>query len=118
MAFYREQLDGLRVTKTEELADCRNNQHVRVAGLVTLRQRPSTAKGITFVTLEDETGSMNLVMQPEIWQRHYKVARRSNSWLAHGILENREGIIHILIGRIEDLSDSVGELENRSRDFH
>ncbi|MEM7477213.1 MAG: error-prone DNA polymerase, partial [Planctomycetota bacterium] len=118
LTFVRTQLDRLRVTPAAKLAITSDGKFVRVAGLVLLRQRPSTAKGITFVTLEDETGAMNLVLKPEIWQKHYKVARCSNAWLAHGVLENREGVIHLVVGRIEDLSEQVGALENRSRDFH
>ncbi|MEO8271756.1 MAG: OB-fold nucleic acid binding domain-containing protein [Aureliella sp.] len=78
----------------------------------------ATAKGITFVTLEDETGTMNLVLKPKVWERHYKVARRSNAWLVNGILENREGIVHVVVGRLEDLSDQVAGLVLKSRDFH
>ena len=118
LAFVREQLNRLRVTPAEQLKNVKDGRFVRVAGLVLLRQRPSTAKGITFVTLEDETGSMNLVLRPEIWERNYKLARSSNAWLAHGVLENREGIIHLVVGRLDDLTTEVSGLELRSRDFH
>lgn len=118
LTFVRKQLDRMRVTRASDLKTTQDGRFVRVAGLVLLRQRPGTAKGITFVTLEDETGSMNLVLKPEIWQRHYKIARRSNAWLVHGVLENREGVIHVVVGRMEDLGEEVGELQQRSRDFH
>ncbi|MGN6546799.1 MAG: OB-fold nucleic acid binding domain-containing protein, partial [Aureliella sp.] len=91
---------------------------VRVAGLVILRQRPGTAKGITFATLEDETGTMNLVLRPDVWDRHYSIARTSNAWLVTGVLENREGIVHVVVGSLEDLSKHVQGLTIRSRDFH
>lgn len=118
LSFVRAQLTRLRVTTAGALKTAKDGQFVRVAGLVLLRQRPSTARGITFVTLEDETGSMNLVLKPEIWQKHYKLARQSNAWLATGVLENREGVIHLVIGRIDDLTQHVGGLTLRSRDFH
>ena len=118
VSFVRDQLNRLRVTSAIELKQMADGRFVRVAGLVLLRQRPSTAKGITFVTLEDETGSMNLVLKPEIWEKFYKTARRSNAWLVHGVLENREGIVHVLAGRVEDLSTQVGGLVVKSRDFH
>ncbi len=118
MSFVREQLNRLRVLTAQELTTATDGKFVRVAGLVLLRQRPGTAKGITFVTLEDETGSMNLVLKPEIWKAYYKVARRSGAWLATGVLENREGVIHVLVGRVDDLSEQVGGLTLRSRDFH
>jgi error-prone DNA polymerase len=118
VSFVRTQLDRLRVTSSKSLKVTQDSSYVRVAGIVILRQRPGTAKGITFVTLEDEFGSMNLVVKPEIWQRHYKVARRSNAWLVHGVIENRENIIHVVVGRIEDLGQHVANLTVRSRDFH
>lgn len=118
VSFVRPQLDRMRVTSSQALKSSKDGSFVRVAGVVMLRQRPGTAKGITFVTLEDEFGSMNLVVKPEIWQRHYKIARTSNAWLVHGVLESREGIIHIVVGRIDDLSQHVSDLVIRSRDFH
>jgi error-prone DNA polymerase len=118
VSFVREQLKKMRVSTASELKQLADGKFVRVAGLVLLRQRPGTAKGITFVTLEDETGSMNLVLKPEIWEKFYKPARRSNAWLVHGVLENREGIVHVVVGRLEDLSAQVGGLVVKSRDFH
>ena len=117
LSFYREPLDQLRVTTCAGLAEKRNNCHLRVAGLVILRQRPATAKGITFVTLEDETGTANLVVKQQIWQRHYKIARRSSGWIAHGKLENKNGVIHLVVARIEDMSDRLEALKIKSRDF-
>ncbi len=118
VSFVREQLKHMRVTPAHDLKHLTDGKFVRVAGLVILRQRPGTAKGITFVTLEDETGSMNLVIKPQIWEKFYKPARRSNAWLVHGVLENREGIVHVVVGRLEDLSAQVGGLVVKSRDFH
>ncbi len=116
LLFYREHLNKRRVKTANQLSNLRHGQYVAVAGMVLLRQRPGTAKGITFVTLEDETGSINLVIRMEIWERFYKIAKQSNMWLAHGVLENRNGVSHVVVGRLEDLSDLV-PLENTSRDF-
>jgi error-prone DNA polymerase len=85
---------------------------------VLLRQRPGTAKGITFVTLEDETGSINLVLFKAVWERFFRVAQTSNAWLVDGKLENRKGVIHVIAGRITDLTSEVEGLTVRSRDFH
>ena len=117
ISFYRQQLEQIRVTTAENLVYKENNRHVRVAGLVILRQRPSTAKGITFVTLEDETGTCNLVVKPNIWERYYKVARRCPAWVAHGKLEKRSGVVHVVVSRLEDLSSRLNDLGVRSRDF-
>jgi error-prone DNA polymerase len=118
ISFVRRELNEKRCVSASELADLRDGRHVRVAGLVLLRQRPGTAKGITFVTIEDETGSINLVLFPAVWKRFFKVARISNAWLVDGKLENRKGVIHILVGRLNDLSEEVEGLTIKSRDFH
>lgn len=70
------------------------------------------------VTLEDETGLANLVIKPPIWDRYYPVAHRSPAWIAHGRLERKEGVIHLVVSRLEDLSVRLGELRTKSRDFH
>jgi len=100
-----------------DLTNLRHGQLVRVAGLIVLRQRPGTAKGITFVTMEDETGSINLVVRPKTWESHYLVCKQSNAWLVHGTLESRQGVIHVVANFIEDLTATVGPLEIPSRDF-
>ncbi len=117
ISFHREHLDKLTITPTGELENKRDNQHLRVAGLVIMRQRPATAKGITFVTLEDETGVANLVVKQKIWERYYKIARRSPAWIAHGKLEKKSGVIHVVVNRLEDLSERLNDLQTKSRDF-
>ena len=118
VSFVREELSVKRCVRASELTKLRDGRHVRVAGLVLLRQRPSTAKGITFVTLEDETGTINLVLFAAVWKRFFRIARTSNAWLVDGKLENRNGVIHVIVGRITDLSDETNGLSLRSRDFH
>jgi len=117
LEFCRAQLAAMRCVTATELPGLRHGRPVRVAGLVLLRQRPGTAKGITFVTLEDETGSMNLIIHPGIWKKFFTLARTSNAWMVRGTLENRKGVIHVVVGHLEDLTDVVDGLELRSRDF-
>ena len=117
MSFHREQLQSQGVICCGDLAESKNDSLVRVAGLVIMRQRPSTAKGITFVTLEDETGVANLVIKPPIWERYYRIARQSPAWVAGGKLEMRENVVHLIVNRIEDLGDTKG-LQTKSRNFH
>jgi len=117
LSFYRPQLDRLDITAAEKLPTIANNRHVRVAGLVLLRQRPSTAKGITFVTIEDETGTANLVVHRQIWERYHAVARRSAGLIAHGRLERKNSVIHVVVRRLEDLSSRLHRLKTKSRDF-
>jgi error-prone DNA polymerase len=117
MSFHREQLRTQRVVRASDLSHERPNCQTRVAGLVILRQRPSTAKGITFVTLEDETGTINLVVKPDIWERYYQLCRTSRAWLAHGKLETRSGVTHVVVNRLEDLNELLQSLNQKSRDF-
>jgi error-prone DNA polymerase len=117
ISFYRDQLDRAKITSAADLAEVADGRIVRAAGLVILRQRPSTAKGITFVTLEDETGTANLVVKQEIWTRYAKIARSAPAWIAHGKLEKRSGVIHVVVYRLEDLAQKLTSLNVRSRDF-
>ncbi len=118
ITFVRSELDAKRCVRASDLTHLRDGRHVRVGGLVLMRQRPSTAKGITFVTLEDETGTINLVLFAAVWKRFFRIARTSNAWLVEGKLENRNGVIHVIAGRITDLSEETKGLSVSSRDFH
>jgi len=117
VGFHREALSELGAKTARQLDECKNNSLVRVAGIVLLRQRPSTAKGITFVTLEDETGVSNLVVKQSVWERYYQVARTASAWLAHGKLERKDSVIHVVVHRLEDLTEQMQYLKVRSRDF-
>lgn len=117
VAFCRPQLSKLKVVVADELPSLRSGRFVRVAGLVVLRQRPSTAKGITFVTLEDETGSVNLVIRQATWEAHRPICKTSNAWIVHGVLETRDNVTHVIAGRIEDMAQHIQGLDIRSRDF-
>jgi error-prone DNA polymerase len=118
ISFVRDELSAKRSVCASDLPNLRDGRHVRVGGLVLLRQRPGTAKGVTFVTLEDETGSINLVLFAAVWKRFFRIARTSNAWLVDGKLENRKGVVHVIVGRITDLAGEVEGLSLRSRDFH
>jgi error-prone DNA polymerase len=133
ISFYREQLNHLDITPAKELADLADGVLVRVAGLVILRQRPGTAKGITFVTLEDETGTINLVVHQRTWDRYHRIARRAPAWLAHGHLQAMRykpehpldpassdeeiPVIHVVVRRLEALAEQLSVLGIKSRDF-
>jgi error-prone DNA polymerase len=118
LSFCRQALNELRAVPISQLDSMRHGRYVRIAGLVLLRQRPGTAKGVTFVSLEDETGTANLVLFPNVWREHFPLVRQSNAWLVQGQLENRENVIHLVVRRVEDLSTRVPQLTIRSRDFH
>jgi error-prone DNA polymerase len=117
ISFFRSQLNELHIVPANELAGMRDGRFVRVAGLVLVRQRPGTAKGITFVTLEDETGTANLIIRMDVWERFYQVARTAPAFIASGRLQNQQNVIHVLVSRLENLNDAVNNLRLRSRDF-
>jgi len=115
--FMRERLRQLGALSSQELAALPHGKYVRVAGLVLMRQRPATASGITFVTLEDETGVVNLIVRPEIWERQHRIARRSQTLLARGTVQRRDEVIHVFVERMHDLSQMLAGAEVKSRDF-
>ena len=117
LAFHREQLERAGVTTAGRLPQCANGMRLKVAGLVLLRQRPSTARGITFVTLEDETGTINLVVHQRTWQRFRKTTQHAQAWLVDGKLETKDSVIHVIARRIEDLTRRFAPLCTKSRDF-
>jgi error-prone DNA polymerase len=117
VAFLRPLLDRLGVVSAARLESLAAGCALKVGGVVVLRQRPSTAKGITFVTLEDETGMVNLIVRQDVWERCRRVARGAIVMLADGHLQREAGVIHVLVGNLEDLSAPLAELHASSRDF-
>jgi error-prone DNA polymerase len=94
-----------------------NDRNVAFAGLVTLRQRPETASGITFLTLEDEDGLVNVVVRRRVADRDRRALLESRLMLVRGHLESRDGVQHIIATRLDNLNDLLGPLAVRSRDF-
>jgi error-prone DNA polymerase len=118
LALLRARLRGRRIASAEDIRRTPHGKRVRVAGIVTGRQRPGTASGVVFVTLEDETGFVNVV----VWGRTADAQRRpllaSRLMAVHGHVEREGDVVHVIAGRILDYSALLGELETRSRDFH
>ena len=117
LSFHRDYLHSLGVIPNGELAHMQTDSPVKVAGIVLVRQRPATAKEITFVTLEDETGTANLLVHRQTWERFRRITRRSQCWIVHGKVECRGLVIHVIVERLEDLSPRLA-LSLKSRDFH
>jgi error-prone DNA polymerase len=117
ITFVRHILERLKVVPARLLPTQPNGCRLKVAGVVLIRQRPSTAKGITFVTLEDETGMVNLIVRHKVWERYHRAANTAVAMLAYGTLQQESGVIHVLVNRIEDLSPLLTDLQARSRDF-
>ncbi len=117
LALLRGQLDADHITSAVGLADLPHGRIVRVAGIVTARQRPQTASGVMFITLEDETGYVNLIVWERVWSRARRVANGSRLLEVHGQLQ-REGLVtHVVARSLVDRSHQLGELVTSSRDF-
>jgi error-prone DNA polymerase len=124
LGFLRGELDRLGVLPAAQLSRLRlrtgdnaKPQAVRVAGLVLVRQRPATAKGITFITLEDETGTVNLIVRLGVWKRYRAAALGAVVLLAQGHLQRQQGSQHVVATRLEDLTSWLGGIASQSRDF-
>ncbi|MDT4945299.1 MAG: error-prone polymerase [Pseudonocardiales bacterium] len=113
-AMIRPRLDALGIVTAAGLRGIEDRTRVTVGGVVTHRQRPSTARGVTFLNLEDETGMVNVIVDQVVWGRYRRVARESGGLVIRGMLERTEGVINILAERIERLH--LG-LHTKSRDF-
>ncbi|MFT4234795.1 MAG: error-prone DNA polymerase, partial [Microbacterium sp.] len=115
IAHYRPRLDERGVLPSTALRTHETGRRVEIAGLVTHRQRPATASGVTFLNLEDEHGLMNVICSQGVWQRYRRVLRDSPALIARGILERSpDGVINLLADAFSDLRVDV---MHRSRDF-
>ncbi|MEP6599550.1 MAG: error-prone DNA polymerase [Actinomycetota bacterium] len=114
-ALLRGRLDALGVVTAVGLRSLDDRTRVTVGGVVTHRQRPATARGVTFLNLEDETGMVNVICDPVVWTRHRRVARESGGLLIRGMLERADGVINVVAERIEKLPMGM---RTTSRDFH
>jgi error-prone DNA polymerase len=140
MCHFREKLRARRVVTAKELFECRQGQRVEVAGVVTCRQQPATASGVVFITLEDETGFLNLVLWSRVYEQYRLPARHASIMLARGVIE-RQGrapgvhvetphdplvdeaadvapIIHVMVEALLRLDVPGRDIAKVSRDFH
>ena len=114
----RAQLRAKRYCGSVDLTDLPHGRLVRTAGLVTLRQKPGTASGVIFMTLEDEHGTTNIVVWHDLAERQRRVLLESRLMAVEGRLETESGVRHVIAHRLVDLSPMLGELVVSSRDFH
>ncbi len=113
----RRQLQQRRYRRAIELAQWPDKRSARYAGLVILRQRPQTASGVTFITLEDETGMVNVVVWAQVAERQRRVFLESKLLAVEGRMESAEGSQHLIATRLEDLSSLLSGVATHSRDF-
>ena len=110
----RPRLDAAGIRSIESLHRIEHGTRVRVGGLITHRQRPGTASGITFLNLEDETGMLNIVCSQSMWARYRVIARTSAGMVIRGILERSDGTINLVADKLERIEVVY---PHRSRDF-
>lgn len=118
LALLRGALAKRRCRSSRDLAATEHGQGVSVAGLVKGRQRPQTASGVIFVTLEDEFGMVNVVVWNDIAVRQRRVLVGSQMLQVDGRLESKDGVRHLIARRLHDLTPLLAGLDVRSRDFH
>ena len=116
MAYHRKRLQRMGVRAAIELAGITSGRRVRTAGGVITRQRPGTAKGFVFLSLEDETGVANAIVNPDLFQKNRLLLTSSQFLMVDGILQNQDGVISIKAMRIEPLS--ITQAQTSSHDFH
>jgi error-prone DNA polymerase len=117
VALLRAGLSRLGMKSAAEISQAPAGRFVKAAGLVVNRQRPGTASGVTFVTLEDETGQVNVVVWRNVAERQRRELLGSRLLEVRGKLEREGEVVHLIAGRLEDRSALLGDLVARSRDF-
>ena len=116
MHYRRPELRRNNILSAEELKTKRDGEYVRTAGCVIARQRPGTAKGFIFISMEDETGIANVIVTPDLYDRDRLTVSRSRFLLVEGLLQNQDNVIHIKATQLMALSDRA--IDVRSHDFH
>jgi len=118
LALLRSRLQKQKLMRADELHALPHGSTAATAGLVTCRQRPDTASGVIFVTLEDETGNVNVVVWKSLSEQQKPVLLGSRLLAVHGVIERDGDVVHLVARRLEDCSRLLGRLAAASRDFH
>jgi len=113
--YRRAELKSKDILTAQELQTRRDGDYVLTAGCVIARQRPGTAKGFIFISMEDETGIANVIVTPDLYEQQRLIVTRSKFLLAEGVLQNQDGVVHVKATRLLPLA--TGAIELRSHDF-
>jgi len=116
VAYHRSKLNRLKALRAIDIRELENGNFVRVAGWVIVRQRPGTAKGFVFLTLEDETGVSNIIVTPQLFDRYRLELVNYPFLLIEGLLQNQDNVVSVKASRIEPLPFKVAAAP--SHDFH
>jgi len=115
LVFERPRLAARGVTCITEATAAPEGRRVRVAGIVLVRQRPATAKGMIFLTIEDETGTANIVVRPDIWRAADHAARRTAILLVEGLIQRRGTVVHVVATRLATMIGSTADRDREER---
>jgi error-prone DNA polymerase len=107
MHYRRAELRRQGVLSAEELRRCKDGEFVRAAGCVIARQRPGTAKGFIFLSMEDETGIANVIVTPDLYERERMTVVRSKFLWVEGVLQNQDGVVHVKARRLAGLGSVI-----------
>lgn len=118
VALLRKKLNAKRVYLAQELRGIKSGLTVRVGGVVTHRQRPETASGVVFISLEDESGIANLIVWPSVQTHQREAVFGAQLLIVEGELQSEMNIIHVIAKKVRDCSHWLGDLKTESRDFH
>ena len=118
LALLRERLQARRFMTAETLKNAPDGRLVRACGIVTCRQQPGTSHGVVFVTLEDETGTVQVIIWKSLRERQRSELTRSRLMAVHGVWQREGEVCNLIAGRLEDLTPLLGRLATESRDFH
>jgi len=114
----RHELRAHGVSENRVLTRVGAGKRIAVSGLVLVRQRPGTARGVVFITLEDETATANLIVRPNVWDQYRSTARGAVALVAQGRVERQGAVVHVMVQRLENLSTWLHGLPSQARNFH
>jgi error-prone DNA polymerase len=118
LALLRRQLESLGVVTSADIGRSQHGHYVHAAGIVTTRQSPSSANNVTFVTLEDETGNINLVVWQRLAESQHQALVGSQLLGVRGQVQREGQVIHVIAHHLRDYTTMLGSLTTQSRDFH
>ena len=125
MAYRRADLQRRRILSAKELTQLPHGRRVRTGGCVIARQRPGTAKGFVFLSLEDETGISNAILSPDLLENNRITILSEKFLLLEGVLQNQEGVVSVKVDRVRPLREAyqadaidITDADVRSHDFH
>ncbi len=120
MAFQRaalSQTGAITCARMNDITRTKDGDWVTIAGLVLVRQRPGTASGVMFMTLEDETAAANLIIWPRVYEKHRR-ASRANAVLASGRVQRESGVVHLIVSSLSPWTGEISSIDPRARNFH